>query len=261
MSCEADWRWDSRPETFEHHNLWIIHRGSGTMRLDAGPDVAVPVEVPLRRGQTFVLRPRTRCRARHDPADPLTVSYLHFHLLNNRGRRRRSDRADVGLAGLPPLHKRIGSVDLFEAIARRVALGEALPGGREEAEAYLSAMLIGLRAEPAIPASTDGVARAAVLDAAAFARERPGEVRTVADLADRAGYGVDHFSVLFAEHVGTSPGVYLLDARLARAQHLLTHGRLPMADVARAAGWRSSAFFSRQFTARLGVTPTVYRNG
>jgi AraC-like DNA-binding protein len=248
VECDAGWSWASRPETFAHHNLWVVHRGAGEMRLgDRRP-------VPLGRGRAFVLRPRTRCRASHEPADPLTVTYVHFHPLDARGRRLKGPAA-----GLPPVTKRIASADLFEACCRRVSRLDTLPGGRDEAAAYVTAMLVGLRAEPDAPPEPD-TPRAAVLRAAALARERPAQIRSVADLAAKAGYGPDHLAELFRRHLDTTPARFLIAARIARAKHLLRHGTLPVADVARVAGYSRASYFARQFRREVGLTPGAYRD-
>ena len=246
VACPPEWSWQSRPETFEHHNLWVVHAGTGQMRLGGRP-------VALSRGRVFVLRPRTDCRATHEPRDPVTVSYVHFHVLDARGH-----RVAGPVEGLPPVEKRIESAGLFEAVCRRVARLGDLPGGRAEAAAYLSAMLIGLRAEPDAPADPASP-RSAVLAAAALARERPAQVRGVADLARAAGYGSDHLTALFREHLGTTPARFLIRCRVERAKHLLRHSGLPVAQVGRAAGWSRASYFARQFKAEVGRTPAEYR--
>ena len=249
VACDPAWSWSSRPATFDHHNLWVVHRGRGAMRVNGGPPV------PLGRGRVFVLRPRSRCEATHDPADPLTVSYAHFFPLNARGRRLKGPAS-----GLPPTTKRIESAELFEACCRRVSRLDALPGGRREAAAYLTAMLVGLRAEPDAPPEAD-TPRSAVLAAARLARERPAQIRSVADLAAAAGYGPDHLAELFKRHLGTTPAKFLIGARLDRARHLLRHSGLPVAGVARAAGYARAGYFARQFRAATGMTPGEYRGG
>ena len=247
VACPPDWSWQSRPATFAHHNLWVVHGGVGSMRLGGET-------IELGRGRVFVLRPRTGCAARHDPADPLTVTYVHFHVLDARGRRRRGP-----VEGLPPVTKRIEAADLFEQCCRRVARLDELPGGRAEASAYLAAMLVGLRAEPdAVPGPP--TPRAAVLEAARLARERPERFATVADLAAVAGYGPDHLADLFRRHLGTTPAKFLIAARLDRARHLLRHSDLPVAAVARASGFGRASYFNRQFRQHAGMTPGEFRD-
>jgi len=208
---------------------------------------------PLHRGRVFVLRPRSRCRASHDSRDPLTVSYVHFHVLNTRG-----SLMHGPARGLPPVTKSIASPDLFERVCRRIDRLDSLPGGRAEACAYLSALLIGLRAEPDVTTASKSP-RGAVLEAARLAREQPARFHTAADLADVAGYGIDHLTDLFKRHVGLPPGQFLIDTRLRRAETLLSHSDTPVAAVARELGYTSAAYFSRQFKQSRGMSPARFR--
>ena len=163
----------------------------------------------------------------------------------------------VLFAQLIPVTKTILSTDLFEQVCRRVCMLDDLPGGRAEATAYLSAMLIGLRAEP--EAAADVSPRAAVLEAARLAREQPANFKTAADLATAAGYGIDHLTTLFQNHLGKPPGQFLIDTRLERAETLLRHSDSPVASIARELGYASPGYFARQFKQRYGSSPAAFR--
>jgi AraC family transcriptional activator FtrA len=81
----------------------------------------------------------------------------------------------------------------------------------------------------------------------------------VADLAARAGLARRTFARRFAAEVGTSPGSWLHDQRMALAQRLLADTTLPVEEVARRCGYGSSASLREHFSRRVRTTPTAYR--
>jgi transcriptional regulator GlxA family with amidase domain len=53
---------------------------------------------------------------------------------------------------------------------------------------------------------------------------------------------------------------YLLQYRLKVAGDLLTHTNMSLNEIARATGFEYDTYFIKQFTAKRGVTPGIYRN-
>lgn len=81
----------------------------------------------------------------------------------------------------------------------------------------------------------------------------------VGSLAARAGITPRHFTRLFSREVGTSPGRWIEDIRIAQARRLLESGRLAPKQVAASCGFSSVELLRRAFVRRLGVSPTDYR--
>ncbi|WP_179197855.1 helix-turn-helix domain-containing protein [Hymenobacter crusticola] len=67
-----------------------------------------------------------------------------------------------------------------------------------------------------------------------------------------------HFCRLFKQSTGLSPHQYVVAQRMQRAQHLLLHRRLPIAQVAQAVGYRHAGHFARLFQRHCGVLPTAW---
>lgn len=65
---------------------------------------------------------------------------------------------------------------------------------------------------------------------------------------------------LFKETTGMTVIEYLLDIRLETSKHMLTQTKLNVSEISSFIGFKDPSYFSRQFKARLGVTPTMYRN-
>lgn len=83
------------------------------------------------------------------------------------------------------------------------------------------------------------------------------------DVAAEAGISVRYLQKLFAAR-GTTCGHYIHTLRLERAASILneanpTNGNVPIAEIARACGYRDYAHFARQFRARFGRPPSSFR--
>ena len=64
---------------------------------------------------------------------------------------------------------------------------------------------------------------------------------------------------MFRAATGTSPYAYLLELRFERACALLRQGTRSIASVAHDTGFEQHPHFTRWFTSRAGVAPSVYR--
>lgn len=86
-----------------------------------------------------------------------------------------------------------------------------------------------------------------------------GEVVDFRGLASRLGLGYTLFRTRFREYNGMAPLEYQIALRMRRAAYLLTNTSLPVARIAKETGFRTSAYFSRFFHARIGVSPIRFR--
>ncbi len=81
----------------------------------------------------------------------------------------------------------------------------------------------------------------------------------VAALADRLGVGERQLRRLFRQHLGAAPVSVAQTRRVHLAKQLLHETRLPMAEVALAAGFGSIRRFNEAFLALFGRPPTALR--
>ncbi|WP_431679962.1 AraC family transcriptional regulator [Kitasatospora sp. KL5] len=81
----------------------------------------------------------------------------------------------------------------------------------------------------------------------------------VAEHARRAGLTVAGLRRAVRAVGEAGPKEYLLAVRLSEAKLLLAAGELPVAAVARRVGYPDPAYFTRLFTRRVGVAPSVFR--
>jgi AraC family transcriptional regulator of adaptative response / DNA-3-methyladenine glycosylase II len=80
-------------------------------------------------------------------------------------------------------------------------------------------------------------------------------------LAERLGVGERQLRRLFRRHVGASPVAVAQTRRVLLAKHLIHETRLPMSEVALAAGFGSIRRFNETFRQLFGRAPSTLRRG
>jgi AraC-like DNA-binding protein len=78
-------------------------------------------------------------------------------------------------------------------------------------------------------------------------------------LAASAGVSKYHFLRCFAATYGRTPGVYLAERRIERAQDLLRATNLTVTEVCYLVGYASLGSFSSKFRQLVGVSPSEYQ--
>ncbi|MEV4835493.1 DJ-1/PfpI family protein [Nonomuraea sp. NPDC049486] len=133
-------------------------------------------------------------------------------------------------------------------LARRVACGLVVylhrPGGQSQFSMPMS-----------IPAPRDESLR----ELQAFIDANPAADLSVPALARRAGMSERHFSRVFTEQTGTSPGRYVERSRADTARRLLEITDHPLDRVARESGLGRPETLYRVFRRHLRVSPGDYR--
>ena len=90
-------------------------------------------------------------------------------------------------------------------------------------------------------------------------RENLGESFGVTEFAAAAGLSRSRFSVLYRELTGISPGKFLRDLRLTRAETLLRDTALPVVEIAALVGYHDPSVFGRIFRKARGLPPAEWR--
>jgi AraC-like DNA-binding protein len=257
--CEPGWRLDRRwSQSFDDFVLWVVWGGRGWMTADAAP-------VALRPGVCLWMKPGVIYLARHDPNNRLRVNSIHFRLTDIDGSALPCD------ASVPTLVHEAADTGCVVAVTGRIvdllsgpfrSAGDAT--NRRVADQLLTALLMDLDAAPQRPASpirggTQRHHHQLVMDLYRQINESPTDIPSVAVMARRAGYSPDHFARVFKSVVGLTPRDAIVSARVERARLLLTESSLSISQVADMLGYENVYFFSRQFKAKAGHTPSQYR--
>lgn len=79
-------------------------------------------------------------------------------------------------------------------------------------------------------------------------------------VAAHAGYSRYHFIRAFRETYGETPGQYLTNRRIERAEDLLRTANLTVTEICYLVGFSSLGTFSARFKAWTGLTPSEYRS-
>jgi transcriptional regulator GlxA family with amidase domain len=88
----------------------------------------------------------------------------------------------------------------------------------------------------------------------------PGAKLRVPELAARCGLGTRTFNRRFRTAVGTTPLVFLREARLELARDLLRQSNLGIGEIAHRCGYPDPGHFSRAFSGATGSSPQEYRS-
>jgi AraC-like DNA-binding protein len=79
-------------------------------------------------------------------------------------------------------------------------------------------------------------------------------------LARKLGMSYSGFRSGFKSATGISPRQFQLQIRINKAQQMLTQTSLPVSQIAEQLGFCSLFYFSRIFSRKTGVSPSIYRN-
>ena len=82
---------------------------------------------------------------------------------------------------------------------------------------------------------------------------------TAAELEEVFHYHRNFYNLLLQKYRETTFRDYLLDIRMRHAAELLKNTRLPVREVALAAGYHNSSHFYHLFERHFGVSPAIYR--
>ncbi|MFI5621329.1 helix-turn-helix domain-containing protein [Streptomyces sp. NPDC051567] len=86
-----------------------------------------------------------------------------------------------------------------------------------------------------------------------------GQELTIDDMARTAMFSKFHFTRIFRNVTGTSPGRFLSMLRLQEAKRLLIETEFSVADISSQVGYSSVGTFSSRFKACIGVSPSMFR--
>ncbi len=84
---------------------------------------------------------------------------------------------------------------------------------------------------------------------------------SISTLADHLGYSPKYLSSFFKQRKGISYTQYLRELRIRHAIFLMEQGVVSVKNVALLSGFLDALYFSRIFTATVGVSPKAYMQG
>ncbi len=245
------WSWE-RKRPLVDYDLIIVTGGRGTYTGEGE-------RWQVAAGSCMLLEPGCCYRGEQDPRALLSMVYLHFDFLDERGRVIRMNREE-----LPPLHENVENGEFLQTLALNAKRGHEreLQGEVEgEGEVWLRAALLELREKARRP-RWQGFERLQAEDVERVGREireKICEPWRMEDVAKRLGCSSDHAGRLFRKYLGVAPGEYVIRARVEAAKGLLNSSSLTVGQVAETLGYCDVYAFSRQFKLKVGMSPAAYR--
>ncbi|WP_274650875.1 helix-turn-helix transcriptional regulator [Paenibacillus humicola] len=242
--CEPGWDW--RAPALADYDLWYVVSGRGTM-------LAGGRRFGLAKGSCFLLRPGDKPIAEQDPADRLTVMYIHFEALQDG--RLYKERLPIAR------YTEVDEPVWFESLLNRMLvcseLADDLAAG--EFDGLLRLALFALMRQQAQYGETGDLSakqRRTVAKVCAAIRGSAAGNMTVADAAELSGLSAEYLSRLFKNVTGGSLQAYLTKTRMERAMLLLTETSMNVSQIADALGYANVFGFSRQFKRYFGEPPS-----
>ncbi|MFC7624186.1 helix-turn-helix domain-containing protein [Microlunatus sp. GCM10028923] len=221
----------------------ICIEGRGWCTL-AGRTFAVPA------GTALIIPPHLPHGYRADDDQPWTIWWLHA-----AGR-------DVPSLLEPILPDRVVPIgDLYRATATVTHVVDCLSRDETEPNLIMAAGLAwSLLAQLAADKLSGCHGQAEPVRAAQdHLREHFADPVRVGDLARLAGLSPSHFAALFRRATGSGVIEYVKRLRMARARELLATTTAGVREIAGEVGYDDPFYFSRQFRAVHGCSPTTYR--
>ena len=232
----------------KEYQLLYIRSGRGVVQFNRGEDI------PLKAGSVNILRPGEWHRHRPDPDEGWSEAYIGVG----------GDIVERVVCELFPQNVPIVlSVDSDIHFDDEVMslIGEILAAGSERPHvlAMKTLSLIVSLKERMSPPRGRATSYSAIRRACLIIGHRLGETIDLDSLARQVGMSYSLFRLRFRECTGMSPLAYQLSLRIRRARHLLESTEMPIAEMARALGFHSPAYFTRFFHKAQGCSPKEYR--
>jgi AraC-like DNA-binding protein len=105
-----------------------------------------------------------------------------------------------------------------------------------------------------------GMYSSLIADAIDYVEEHYAEDIDFHSLMKRAGMSATHFRRQFKQITGDAPQTYQKRLRVRLAKELLRHTNHSVSEIAQRVGYPEAAYFTRVFTKRVGVSPSVWRS-
>ncbi|MBE7385391.1 MAG: helix-turn-helix domain-containing protein [Leptolyngbya sp. SIO1E4] len=137
-------------------------------------------------------------------------------------------------------------------------------GGRLYRDALTSTLLSHLlrhysAQKPEIQALKGGLSRSKLKQVIDYMTDHLSEDLPMQAIAEQAGMSQSHFFSVFRQSTGLSPHQYRLRQRIERAQELLLHSELSIAEISISVGFYDQSHLARHMRRLLGVTPKQVR--
>ncbi|MGI5898356.1 MAG: AraC family transcriptional regulator [Christensenellales bacterium] len=225
------------PAMREYYLFHFIASGKGSFSRNG-------IEIPLSRGQMFLIRPGEVTFYKADGENPWSYVWIGFDGLRCQGLLETSPfKDDCAAADVPYLS------NIFSQLKNN---GNMSPG----VELYVLGKLYEIFA--LMEDSGSFGARSYVQRAEDFMRANYSMPISIGDIAAMIGIDRRYLCRIFSAQKGLSPKDFLTSLRLEKAAELLLRG-VSVASAARSVGYDDAFNFSKIFKKKYGAAPSLHR--
>ena len=227
-------------------DYYLMYINDGHLRVDLGAE-----SIRAAAGDVILFPPKYKYRYVFTGSGEVSYYFAHFtgsHVrpfFNTLGF---SEPPTVFHAGHPKEALQ-GFSDMFEAYVRDDDLRDL------STAVALEQILISLAR-----ASRAEVTPVSLERSMAYIRSFYAEDIDIPALAAMEGLSVSRYNALFKKKMGIPPIQYITDLRMKQACALLKATSLHIKEIGETVGYRDNHFFSKTFKAKIGLSPSEYRN-
>jgi AraC-like DNA-binding protein len=232
-----------------HHELILVTDGNCSF-LHNG------VSVRLKAGQLYLLAAGDAVDSMR-PHATFTASVVDFHLIQ-----RDCAKGILPVEFTPGLQHLTSDSLLIPAMLKKIERSAAKPGKKSfwKENAWLNVALLEMLelVSPDTEGDTTRYAQKLHLLCESI-RKDPHLTYNNEELANEINLSRGHFVRLFRQCQGVSPREFVIQSRIEKGKLLLKTTLLNISEIAAATGYGSVYHFSRQFSQKVGTSPTDYR--
>lgn len=235
---KPDWSWISDTNGWTGFHLWYLFQNRVRIKMNQE-------EYILSKGETFLFDLSQNHHCTHDPQKPAGMFTAYFHCKNSELLHQLIQNRTIPRQNAPALFHM--NLQLFE---------QAVQGTntKEETEMWLAPVFSQILS----PLQSNEPRRSVIAEICRQMDMAPQEIGSLDVLAKRCGYSKNQFIRLFKQMTGQTPHAHLVNARIARAKHLLLFSDYTVTQIARDLGYHDINHFSAQFYQKTGVYPSQY---
>ncbi|HBP38307.1 MAG TPA: hypothetical protein DD640_06125 [Clostridiales bacterium] len=226
---------------FNFPYLLYVHKGIGIFRIGQ-------TAYPAAMGDLFFCPPGTANTILAHEENPFLLTGIDFRV--------HDESAALILPNKMNILSDTFRITLINRMVQEYALGRI--SSREICNSLLSSLLLDLLRSSRFSAARTGEREYAILE---YIKDNYERTVTCAEISRVFSYHKSSINRIVTAATGLSIRQYQISLRMKKASELLAYSSRSVGEIASLCGYASQVFFSQQFRAKTGKTPSEYRCG
>ena len=233
-----EWSWISDTNGWSGFHLWYLWKNNVKIKMDQ-------IEYILSEGDTFLFDLSQNHHCTHDPKNPACMFTAYFHCDESQRLQHLLREGILPRQNHPLLFST--NLQLFEEAVKRINTSV-------ETEMWLAPIFHQILSSE----HTNSPRQEKISEICREIDAQPQKNYSLDILAQRSGYSKNQFIRVFQQITGSTPYAYIINARIAKAKHLLLFSDYTVTQIAQLLGYRDLNHFSAQFMRKTGDYPSRY---